>query len=174
MTYTLEQFAAECRAALAADSGRAGKEGVLACVKKALASPEFLQTHLGPRATAEREIIYEDPDYGFCICAHVYEGARTGGPHDHGPTWAIYGQAFGETEMTDWRIAAPPEGDRPGRVALARSYTMKPGDAHLYDVGDVHAPRRMSATRLIRIEGCDTMKVKRTPLMAVEEADAAQ
>ena len=56
MTYTLEQFAAECRDALAADSGRAGREGVLACVKKALASPEFLETHLGPDATAEREI----------------------------------------------------------------------------------------------------------------------
>ncbi len=174
MTYTLDQFAAECREALAADGGRAGREGVLACVKKALASPEFLETHLGPDATAEREIIYEDPDYGFCICAHVYQGARTGGPHDHGPTWAIYGQAFGETEMTDWRIVRPPEGEKPGRVALSRVYTMKPGDAHLYDVGDVHAPRRMSATRLIRIEGCDTMKVKRTPLMAVEAADAAQ
>ena len=49
-----------------------------------------------------------------------------------------------------------------------------PGDAFLYDIGDVHAPRRMSSSRLIRIEGCDTMKVQRTPLMAVEEADAAQ
>ena len=174
MTYTLEQFAAECREALAADSGRAGKEGVLACVKKALASPEFLETHLGPDATAEREIIYEDPDYGFCICAHVYQGARTGGPHDHGPTWAIYGQASGETEMTDWRIVTPPADGKPGKVELSRVYTMKPGDAHLYDVGDVHAPRRMSSTRLIRIEGCDTMKVQRTPLMAVEDADAAQ
>ncbi len=174
MTYTLDQFAAECREALAADSGRAGKEGVLACVKKALASPEFLQIHLGPEATAEREVIYEDPDYDFCICAHVYQGARTGGPHDHGPTWAIYGQAFGETEMTDWRIVAPPADGKPGRVELSCVYTMRPGDAHLYDVGDVHAPRRMSATRLIRIEGCDTMKVKRTPLMAVEEAGAAE
>ena len=156
-------------------AGRAGKEGVLACVKKALASPEFLETHLGPDATAEREIIYEDPDYDFCICAHVYEGARTGGPHDHGPTWAIYGQAAGETEMTDWRIvdAAGRTTSRAGSSSPA-SMTMRPGDAHLYDVGDVHAPRRMSATRLIRIEGCDTMKVKRTPLMAVEEADAAE
>jgi len=172
MAYTLDRFAAECREALAADSGRAGKEGVLACVRKALDCPEFLEAWLGPQAVAEREILYEDPDYGFCICAHVYEGARTGGPHDHGPTWAIYGQAAGETEMTDWRIVAPPADGRPGKVALVRSYTMRPGDAHLYDVGDVHAPRRMSATRLIRIEGCDTAKVRRTPLMAVE-ADAA-
>jgi len=174
MTYTLEQFAAECRKALAADSGRAGREGVLAGVNKALASPEFLETHLGPDATAEREIIYEDPDYGFCICAHVYQGARTSGPHDHGPTWAIYGLASGETEMTDWRIVEPPADGRPGKVALSRVYEMKPGDAFLYDIGDVHAPRRMSSSRLIRIEGCDTMKVQRTPLMAVEEADAAE
>ena len=168
MTYTLDRFAAECREALAADSGRAGKESVLACVKKALASPEFLAAHLGPEATAERAVIYEDPDYDFCICVHVNDGARIGQPHDHGPTWAIYGQAVGETEMTDWRIVEPPANGMPGKVALERRYTMRPGDAHLYDVGDVHAPRREAATRLVRIEGCDTMKVKRTPLVAME------
>ena len=76
--------------------------------------------------------------------------------------------------MTDWRIVEPPSDGKPGKVELSRVYEMKPGDAFLYDIGDVHAPRRMSSSRLIRIEGCDTMKVQRTPLMAVEEADAAE
>ena len=165
MAYTLETFAADCRAALGADSGRAGKEGVLACVRKALADRDFIAEHLDG-SDAERRIIYEDPDYGFCICTHVYEGERAGGPHDHGPTWAIYGQAVGETEMTDWRIVEPPDGDRPGKVEPARTYVMREGDAHLYDVGDVHAPQRYAATKLIRIEGCDVTKVRRTPLVA--------
>ena len=41
---------------------------------------------------------------GFCICGHVYANEAIGFPHDHGSSWAVYGQASGETEMTDWEI----------------------------------------------------------------------
>lgn len=169
MAYTLEQFAADCRAALEADPGPSGREKVRQFVEKALKDKEFVAKHLG-NATKEREIIYEDAKLGFCICAHAYTGPRTGQPHDHGPTWAIYGQAEGETEMTDWDIVKPPQGEQPGTVRLARSYRLQPGDAHLYEPGVVHAPRRAGPTKLIRIEGVDTMKVKRTPLVAEEAA----
>ena len=27
-----------------------------------------------------------------------------GEPHDHGSSWAIYGLAEGDTEMTDWKV----------------------------------------------------------------------
>ena len=165
--YTLEAFAADCRAALKADPGPAGREKVRQCVERALKDGEFVATHLGPQATKERDVIYEDKELGFCICAHVYDGARKGQPHDHGPTWAIYGQAAGETEMTDWRIVAPARGESPAKVELTRTYRLRPGDARLYNVGDVHAPMREGPTRLIRIEGVDTMKVKRTPIEAV-------
>jgi hypothetical protein len=74
----------------------------------------------------------------------------------------------GETEMTEWRVVSPAKGDTPAKVERVKSYVMKPGDAHLYDVGDVHAPLRDGPTKLIRIEGVDTMKVKRTPIEAVE------
>jgi hypothetical protein len=167
MAYTLEDFAAGCRAALEADSGPGGREKVRECVEKALRDEEFVATHLGANAAKEREIIYEDPDFGFCICAHVYDGAKQGAPHDHGPTWAIYGQAVGETEMTDWTMVSPPEGGSPGKVELAKSYRLKPGDARLYEPGDVHAPMRDGPTRLIRIEGKNTEHLTRTPIEAV-------
>ena len=69
--------------------------------------------------------------------------------------------------MTDWRIVAPADGDSPARVEKVRSYRMKPGDAHVYEVGDVHAPYRDGPTKLIRIEGVNTDNVTRTP---IEEA----
>jgi hypothetical protein len=31
-----------------------------------------------------------------------------GGPHDHGNSWAIYGQALGWTEMTEWEREETP------------------------------------------------------------------
>ena len=167
MSYTLEQLATDCRSALQADSGPGGREKIRQHVQRALQDKDFLATHLGDAANKERDILYEDPDWEFCICAHVYNDAKSGKPHDHGPTWAIYGQAEGETEMTDWRIVAAPQNGQPGKVEMVRSYRLKPGDAHLYEVGAVHAPLREKPTKLIRIEGKDTNKVQRTPLQAI-------
>jgi hypothetical protein len=165
MGYTLDQFAADCRSALQADPGLGGQKQVCDFVEKALNDQEFVEVQLG-QATEERAVIYQDADLGFCICAHSYTGEKQGNPHDHGPTWAIYGQAVGETSMTDWKIVKQPAGDQPGEVVKTDTYVMKPGDAHLYPVGAVHAPYRDAPTKLIRVEGVDTMTVKRTALKA--------
>jgi hypothetical protein len=166
MAYTLEQFSADCRAALASDAGPRGHEAVRGHLLRALKDADFVSRYIPPEADAERRVLYEDPQLGFCICVHAYRGAKRGLPHDHGPTWAIYGQVAGETEMTDWKIVVPPQNGRPGKVRLERSYKLTPGEAHSYEVGDVHAPLRDGPTRLIRIEGRNTEKVKRTPLEA--------
>src|SRR6267142_1191513 len=112
MTYTLEQLAAEIRAALTTDAGPTGKAKVGHYVSRALTDPDFVATHLKERAPGgnPREVLYEDPELGFCICGHVYDGAANGSPHDHGSSWAIYGQAAGVTEMTDWKIVQKGEG----------------------------------------------------------------
>lgn len=167
MGYTLEQFAADCRTALKADPGPAGREKVRQFVSKALKDKELCAKYLHDNVEKERTVLYEDPELGFCICGHVYNDQRQGSPHDHGPTWAIYGQAMGETKMTDWRIVSPPTGDQPGKVELTRTYKLVPGDAHVYQVGDVHAPLRDGPTRLIRIEGVNTDNVERTKLEAI-------
>jgi hypothetical protein len=170
MTYTLDKFAADCHDALKADPGQAGREKVLGFVRKALKDKDFVATHLHDGLERERNIIYEDPELGFCICAHMYKGAKKGFPHDHGTTWAIYGQAIGETEMTDWKIVTPAKGNEPAKVTLEKSYHLKPGDAHLYPEGAVHAPMRAGPTRLIRIEGVNTDNLKRTRIEPVEAA----
>jgi hypothetical protein len=167
MAYTLEQFAADIHTALQADRNDAGREAVRKLVERALADPEFLEKYVPADSDQERKVLYEDPEFGFCICAHAYKGEKMGKPHDHGPTWAIYGQAAGETEMTDWRMVTPPSGGKPGTVEKVRSYLLRPGEAHAYAPGDIHAPLRRGPTRLIRIEGKNTDTVERTPLEAV-------
>jgi len=109
----------------------------------------------------ERKILYEDPKLGFCILAHVYNGKKESNPHDHGPSWAIYGQVRGETVMSDWALVEKATPDKPGKVRLVTSYTLKPGMAHVYNEGDLHSPRREGPTRLIRIEGTNMDKVRR-------------
>ena len=68
--------------------------------------------------------------------------------------------------MTDWKIITAPNGDIPGKVEMVRSYWLRPGNAHLYEKGAVHAPMCEGPTRLIRVEGQNTEKVSRTPLEA--------
>ena len=128
---------------------------------KASSDPDFVATYLGPDADSERKILYEDPELQFCILAHVYRGAKNSPPHDHGPSWAVYSQVAGVTEMTDWRMVQKPADGRPGKVEKVRTFKLTPGTAHLYNEGDLHSPRRDGETRLIRIEGTDLTKVKR-------------
>lgn len=170
MPYTLDEFASDIRAALMRDQGPAGVDAVRRLVEKALKDEDLIAKHIPADQVEDRKVIYEDPELEFCICAHNYKGEKNGAPHDHGPTWAVYGQVAGETTMTDWDIVTPADGDAPALVKKAKSYTMRPGDAHAYQVGDVHAPYRDGPTRLLRIEGKDTRKLTRTRIQ--EAADA--
>jgi len=164
MSFTMNALVEDCRKALKGGENPETLEAVRGLVVKALKDREFMKQHFAGRTGPDREVVHEDPELGFCVCLHTYQGAKLGQPHDHGPTWAIYGQAEGETEMTDWRVVTPAEGDAPARVEQTRSYTMKPGDAHIYPTGAIHAPIRRGPTKLLRIEGKNTDKVRRTPI----------
>ena len=161
MAYTLEQLSADCHAAMQEDSGVAGREKIRQYVSKACLDDDFVAKYLGPDNNEQRKILYEDPDYGFCILAHVYVGPKASTPHDHAGHWAIYSQAAGETEMTEWKCLEAPSGGQPGKVVKEKSYVMKRGDAYLYNEKTLHSPRREDTTRLIRVEGKDLTGVKR-------------
>src|SRR5712672_2734604 len=152
MGYTLEQFSTECHRILSEDPGVDGRKKVCGLVQDVLKDEDFVATHLHDDVP-ERKILYEDPELGFCILGHVNQGAKQSKPHDHGPTWAIYGQAMGETVMTEWAMVSPAGEGRTGKVRHVRDYTLTPGAAHVYNEGDLHSPRRDASTKLIRIEG---------------------
>jgi hypothetical protein len=166
MAYTLEQLSADIREILKVDSGVAGKQSVFKLVSKVLLDQEFVARHLTAEQCRPRKVLYEDPDLGFCVCGHVYENAAHGKPHDHGSSWAIYGLAIGDTEMTDWRVVKKGEGDAPTLVEPVKTYVLKPGDSHFYDVGVIHSPKRDGLTKLVRIEGRNLDHVQRSNIKA--------
>ena len=172
MPYTLAELADDIRTSLNDAPIDDSAPQICAAVSRALNDDAFIAEHLAdrPAGSGPREIIFEDPDLGFCICAHIYEGEAVGKPHDHGSSWAIYGQAVGVTEMNDWHIVEPGDGDKPALVEHARTYRMERGDAHFYNVGDVHSPTRHAPTRLIRIEGANLDNVTRSKIAAIEPA----
>jgi hypothetical protein len=173
MASKLDSFVDDCRAALKSQPGTPGREKVKELVKQVLADPEFVTTYI-PESTPERHVLYEDPELGFTVLAHGYTGAKGSKPHDHGPSWAIYGQASGETIMTAWDCVSRPTETVPGQAKFNHNYVMKPGDAYLYDIGVLHSPERKSSTRLLRIEGLNMAKIKRLPYEAINQQAAAE
>lgn len=166
MPTTLQTFAARIREILQRGDDPAGREQVAALLRDALQDHAFVQS-LFDEHSPERKVVYEDPQLGFCILAHRYTDARTGGPHDHGPSWAIYGQADGETVMSDWQPAGAGVPGQRAPVRKLREYTLRPGDVRVYNEGDIHAPSRSGPTRLVRIEGVNLEKVARGSYQAL-------
>ncbi len=113
-----------------------------------------------------RQILYQDPELEFCICSHVYDEPAIGKPHDHGPSWAVYGQAEGETEMSDWAIVKQEQGTR--FVRKSRTYTMVRGDTQVYNVGSVHAPVREASVKLLRVEGTNLDNITRSTVKPLD------
>jgi hypothetical protein len=85
MPQTLEAFAAQCRKILLAENNPQGRSKVCAALQEALKDEDFVAKNI-PDSTPERKILYEDPDLGFCILAHNYQGPKQSAPHDHGPS----------------------------------------------------------------------------------------
>ena len=161
MPHTLQSFAARCHDILASENNPHGRARVAALLVEALRNQEFVEAQFTGESS-ERKIVYQDPDLGFCILAHEYQGPKDSGPHDHGPSWAIYGQAAGETAMADYQLVEPAAPGEAGKVCKTREYKLTPGVVHVYNEGDIHSPSRAGPTRLIRIEGTNLEKVSRS------------
>ena len=167
MAYSLEAFSADIKSVLVNDPGVEGQRKIREFVSKALKDNDFVETHLTSENCKPRKVLYEDPDLGFCICGHVYEEAsKRIWPHDHGPAWAIYGLARGGTVMTDWEVVEKGNDTSPTLVKPSRNYDLALGECHHYETGDIHSPKWIAGTRLIRIEGKNLDNVQRSNIKA--------
>ena len=102
MSYDLDQFVADCRAILKRDPGPKGREEVRLQLEHLLANKDFIEKYCGEGVPRGLKVLYDDPDMGFQILAHINDKARVSPPHDHGASWAIYGQATHYTDMIEW------------------------------------------------------------------------
>ena len=149
-------FAATCRVSLDKYELSAACRRITRYLSQHLLDATFLEACFTTQDWEGRKVIYRDERLGFCICAHINTGFKEASPHNHGETWAIYGQAEGQTDMSEWE-----ETEKAGVVRKSKSYMMNPGDAHLYPQGMIHSPKRSIAGKLVRIEGQDMDTVSR-------------
>lgn len=161
MAYDLDQFIADCRASLSRDPGPQGREQVRLYLERLLANPDFVQEYCGDQVPRGLKVLYEDPKLGFQVLAHINDKARVSPPHDHGASWAIYGQATKYTEMTEW--AREDDGSDPQHAKLKplKKYRLNPGEAGIYQDGTIHSIDYPDYARFVRVTGTNLDKIDR-------------
>jgi len=160
MSYTLDEFCRDCRVALAFDKGPGGREQVRQLLERLLVEEEFLAEHV-IEAPPGRHTLYEDPELGFVVLAHINPKSGKSPPHDHGASWAVYGQVTQYTEMTEWRRTDVGTGPGPASIEVARRYRLEPGHAGTYDIRAIHAIDYPDGARFVRVTGTDLERVPR-------------
>ena len=159
MPYGLDQFIADCRAALTRDSGPAGREEVRRQLERLLANQEFVARTCGDDVPVGLKVLYEDKDLGFQVLAHVNDKARKSPPHDHGASWAIYGQATRHTDMIEWeRVGGD---DKHAELKETARYRLNPGQAGMYQDGKIHSIDYPDRARFIRVTGTNLDNIQR-------------
>jgi hypothetical protein len=159
MAYELNQFIADCRAILQRDPGPQGREDVRQHLERLLANKEFVAATCGEDVSTGLKVLYEDKELGFQVLAHVNDKARKSPPHDHGASWAIYGQASKYTEMIEWeRVGGD---DKHAELKETKRYRLNPGQAGIYQNGAIHSIDYPDRARFIRVTGTNLDKIER-------------
>ena len=161
MPYTLDQFTSDARAALKSQNNAAGREKVRQLAEKLLANKEFVAEHFPDDATVGRHKLYEDEETGFVVLAHINAAAHKSPPHDHGSSWAAYGQVTEYTDMTVWQRTDSGGGAGEAKLEPVKEYRLTPGKVGLYDVGQIHSIDFPDGARFLRVTGKDLDYVER-------------
>jgi hypothetical protein len=161
MAYDLDQFIADCRATLARDPGPAGREQVRQNLERLLRNPEFIEQYCSDRVPRGLKVLYEDPKLGFQVLAHINDKARVSPPHDHGSSWAIYGQATKYTDMTEWAREDDGSDPRHAKLKPIKKYRLMPGEAGIYQNGAIHSIDYPDYARFVRVTGTNLDKINR-------------
>ena len=97
-------------------------------------------------------VLYEDPELGFQVLAHINDKARVSPPHDHGNSWAIYGQATHYTDMTEWEREDDGRDPQHAKLKPVKKYRLMPGHAGIYQDGKIHSIDYPDHARFVRVD----------------------
>jgi len=148
MSYSLNDFCADTRSILEKHDDHDGRQQVRAKLELLLRDPAFRAEYLASDQRSGVRQIFQDPDLEFCVLTYNMSEPRTSPPHDHGESWAVYGQASGHTDMTIWQR-------KDGNVEPVRTFRLEPGQAGLFDVREIHSIEYTEGAKFVRVTGVD-------------------
>ena len=146
---------------LSRDPGPAGRELVRQNLERLLANKDFIKTYCGENVERGLKVLYEDPKLGFQILAHINNMARVSVPHDHGASWAIYGQATKYTDMIEWEREDDSKDLKYAKLKPIKKYRLTPGKAGIYQNGAIHSIDYPDHACFVRVTGTNLDKIER-------------
>lgn len=161
MAYTFDEFCADCRRILAEDPGLAGQEQVRVHLEKLLSDPDFASGYWKPGDPTGRRTAYEDPELGFHILSYDMQEAFLSPPHNHGASWAVYGQARDRTIMREYERTDDASSDDHAELKQIKEYKLEPGKAGHFPSGAIHSIDYPAGARFVRVTGSDLDKIDR-------------
>lgn len=159
MAYEFEDFCRDCHETLAR-GGSDALESVRVQLARLLANGPFVERTCGPDAKQGLHLLYEDA-LGFQVLAHINEKPRVSPPHNHGESWAVYGQAIGYTDMTEFRRVDDGADAEHAKLEVTRKYRLNPGEVGIYASGAIHSIDYPEKSRFIRITGTNLDRIYR-------------
>ena len=159
--YDLDTFIADCRTTLSRDPGPSGREQVRQNLERLLGNQDFINKYCGDDAPRGLKVLYEDPKLGFQVLAHINDKARVSPPHDHGESWAIYGQATKYTDMTEWEREDDGKDAKHAKLKPVKKYRLTPGKAGIYQDGRIHSIDYPDHSRFVRVTGTNLDQINR-------------
>ena len=160
MAYELQNFCADARAALKQGPLPKALDTIARDLSALLKNESFVRSAFKDDAAPGKTELYRDPDTDFRVYAHVQAPGKTGAPHSHGASWAVYGNAANVTEMTEYRRV---NADSDEDVVLKKSdfYELRPGDTRGYGPGVIHSTGHPQKAWVVRVTGTDLDQVPR-------------
>jgi predicted metal-dependent enzyme (double-stranded beta helix superfamily) len=126
-----------------------------------LANAAFVERTCGPAAKPGLHLLHEDTQLGFQVLAHINEKPRVSPPHNHGESWAVYGQATGYTDMTEFRRVDEGADPTHAKLEVTRKYRLNPGEVGVYASRAIHSIDYPEKSRFIRITGTNLDRIYR-------------
>ena len=154
MAYQRTDFCADARAALKAKPLGFALDDIAHHLTRLLGNEAFVRETFRDETPAGKTELYHDAETDFYVYAHVQAPGKTGAPHSHGASWAVYGNAAGFTEMTEYQRVNP-ENDE--QVVLKKSdfYALHPGQTRGYGPGIIHSTGHPHKAWVVRVTGTD-------------------
>jgi predicted metal-dependent enzyme (double-stranded beta helix superfamily) len=155
----LARFCTDLRALLIA-RGQAALPEIAERLRILLVDPAFVAQTFDETMPPSQRVLHHDPETDAYVLAHVQAPGKRGMPHGHGPSWAIYGNARGVTEMTEWRRVNP-AGEDHAVLAARERYQLGPGESRAYGPAAIHSTAHPETAWVIRVTGTDLNRLSR-------------
>ncbi len=160
MGYSLQEFCRDTTAILKSGSSKQQVEKVKAHMERLLVDPGFVKEYFNDQQPLGLHRIHVD-QLGFEVMTYRYAEARKSNPHDHGDSWAIYGQVAEYTEMTEWDRVDDGTDPEYAKLKPNPSYRLTPGKAGVYYGRQLHSTATPVGTRYLRVTGTDLENIER-------------